>query len=162
MQQSGDIFLTFIYVSKYQIQRWPNILFWNCFKIWRRTLKVIINIEEIFITAKIVKFMFSNRYLLVSSYVLYILMSKLLFERRCLSFRLSEWLFFCKKPETILNGCTYQKMLVWKVVTFLKRIKMAILFLDFFGSDPSKIDQTHKFGEQTSRILEFKPKRLDF
>ena len=32
---------------------------------------------------------------------------------------------------------------------------MAILFLDFFGSDPSKMDQTRKFGEQTSRILEF-------
>ena len=34
---------------------------------------------------------------------------------------------------------------------------MAILFLDFFGSDPSKMDQTRKFGEQTSRILEFRP-----
>ena len=45
-------------------------------------------------------------------------------------------------------------MLVQKVVTFLKRIKMANLFLDFFGSDPSKMDQTHKFGGQTSRILE--------
>ena len=33
---------------------------------------------------------------------------------------------------------------------------MAILSLDFFGSDPSKMDQTRKFGEQTSRILEFK------
>ena len=39
---------------------------------------------------------------------------------------------------------------------------MAILFLDFFGSDPSKMDQTRKFGEQTSRILEFKSKGLDF
>ena len=39
---------------------------------------------------------------------------------------------------------------------------MAILFLDIFGSDPSKMDQTRKFGEQTSRILEFKPKGLDF
>ena len=39
---------------------------------------------------------------------------------------------------------------------------MAILFLDFFGSDPSKMDQTRKFGEETSRILEFKPKELDF
>ena len=39
---------------------------------------------------------------------------------------------------------------------------MAILFLDFFGSDPSKMDQTRKFGEQTSRILEFKPEGLDF
>ena len=39
---------------------------------------------------------------------------------------------------------------------------MAILFLDFFGSDPPKMDQTCKFGEQTSQILEFKPKGLDF
>ena len=39
---------------------------------------------------------------------------------------------------------------------------MAILSLDFFGSDPSKMDQTSKFGEQTSRILEFKPEGLDF
>ena len=31
---------------------------------------------------------------------------------------------------------------------------MFILFLDFFGSDPSKMDQTRKFGEQTSQILE--------
>ena len=30
---------------------------------------------------------------------------------------------------------------------------MAILFLDFFGSDPSKMDQTCKFGEQKSKIL---------
>ena len=50
------------------------------------------------------------------------------------SLRLSE--------KKLLNGCTYQKMLVNKVVTFLKRIKMAVLFFDFFGSDPSKMDQT--------------------
>jgi hypothetical protein len=30
---------------------------------------------------------------------------------------------------------------------------MAILFLDFFGSDLSKMDQTCKFGKQTSRFL---------
>ena len=36
------------------------------------------------------------------------------------------------------------------------------IFLDFFGSDPSKMDQTRKFGKQTSLILEFKPKELDF
>ena len=29
-----------------------------------------------------------------------------------------------------------------KVVTFTERIKMAVLFLIFFGSDPSKMDQT--------------------
>ena len=33
---------------------------------------------------------------------------------------------------------------------------------NFFGSDPSKVDQTCKFGEQTSQILKFKPKELDF
>ena len=26
---------------------------------------------------------------------------------------------------------------------------MAILYLNFFGSDPSKMDQARKFGEQT-------------
>ena len=61
----------------------------------------------------------------------------------------------CLSKKNLFNGCTYQKMLVYEVVTFLKRIKMAILFLDFFGSDPSKMDQTRKFGEQTSRILVF-------
>ena len=35
---------------------------------------------------------------------------------------------------------------------------MAILFLE---SDPSKMDQTRKFGEQTSRILEFKTEGLE-
>ena len=39
---------------------------------------------------------------------------------------------------------------------------MTILYLDSFGSDLSKMDQTCKFGEQTSQILEFKPKGLDF
>ena len=38
---------------------------------------------------------------------------------------------------------------------------MAFLFFDFFGSDPSKMDQTRKFGEKTSRILEFKPEGLE-
>ena len=38
---------------------------------------------------------------------------------------------------------------------------MAISFLDFYGSDPSKMDQTRKFSEQTSRILEFKPEGLE-
>jgi hypothetical protein len=50
------------------------------------------------------------------------------------------FLSFCKKK--LPNGYTYQKMLVYKVVTFLKRIKMAVLFLIFFGSDLSKMDQT--------------------
>jgi hypothetical protein len=55
-------------------------------------------------------------------------------------------------------------MLLQKVVTFTERIKdkNGCFVFDFFGSDPSKMDQTCKFGEQTSRILEFKPKGLDF
>ena len=38
-------------------------------------------------------------------------------------FRLSE--------KKLFNGCSYQKMLVYNVVTFLKRIKMAVLILIF-------------------------------
>ena len=55
-------------------------------------------------------------------------------------------------------------MLVYKVVTFLKRIKMDTLFLIFFNQICPKwikLDQT-QFGEQTSKILEFKHKGLDF
>ena len=52
------------------------------------------------------------------------LSSKLLFELRCLcGFRLS-----CLSEKKLLNGCTYQKMFVYKVVTFTNWIKMAILF----------------------------------
>ena len=53
------------------------------------------------------------------------------------SLRLSE--------KKLLNGCTYQKMLVNKVVTFLKRIKMAVLFLIFLDQIRPKwikLDQT--------------------
>ena len=60
-----------------------------------------------------------------------------------MSVRLSECPFFCKK--TLLNGCTYQKMLVYKVVTFLKRLKMAVLFLIFLDQIRPKwikLDQT--------------------
>ena len=57
-----------------------------------------------------------------------------------LSVCLSVWVSFCKK--NFLMGADIKKMLVYKVVTFLKRIKMAVLFLIFFGSDPSKMDQT--------------------
>ena len=38
------------------------------------------------------------------------IISKLLFELQCLCFRLSVWVSFCK--NTLLNGCTYQKILV--------------------------------------------------
>ena len=40
-----------------------------------------------------------------TAYQIPILLSKLLFERRCLSFGLSEWVSFCKKTK-LLNGCT--------------------------------------------------------
>ena len=59
----------------------------------------------------------------------------------CARFRLCLCLCLSAKKK-LSNGCRYQKMLVNKVVTFLKRIKMAVLFFDFFGSDPSKMDQT--------------------
>ena len=47
--------------------------------------------------------------------------------------------------KKLFNGCTYQKMLVYKVVTFLKRIKMAVLFLilmDQIRPKWIKLDQT--------------------
>ena len=47
----------------------------------------------------------------------------------CASFRVSVCLSFCQKK--LPNGCTYQKMLLYKVVTFLKKIKMAVLFWIF-------------------------------
>ena len=56
----------------------------------------------------------------------------------CLSVCLSVFL----QKKNFLMGADIKKMLVYKVVTFLKRIKMAVLFFDFFGSDPSKMDQT--------------------
>jgi hypothetical protein len=37
---------------------------------------------------------------------------------------------------------TNQKMLIWKIVTFTKKDNIGHLIFDFFGSDPSKIDQT--------------------
>ena len=43
-----------------------------------------------------------------------------------------------------------------------KKNKNNHFIFGFFGSDPFKMDQTHKLGEQTSRILEFKPEGLDF
>ena len=70
----------------------------------------------------------------------------------------------CISAKKNPNGCTYLKMLVYKVVTFLKRIKMDTLFLIFFNQICPKwikLDQT-QFGEQTSKILEFKHKGLDF
>ena len=45
----------------------------------------------------------------------------------------------------LFNGCIYQRMLVYKVDTFLKRIKMAILFLIFLDQIRPKwikLDQT--------------------
>ena len=73
--------------------------------------------------------------------------SKLLFELRCLcGFRLSLSVFVCLSAKKQLsNGCRYQKMLVYKVVTFLKRIKMAVLFLIFLDQIRPKwikLDQT--------------------
>jgi hypothetical protein len=49
-------------------------------------------------------------------------------------------------PKKLFNGCTYQKMLVYKVVRFLKRIKMAdffLIFLDQICPKWIKLDQTN-------------------
>jgi len=54
--------------------------------------------------------------------------SKLLFELRCLCGFLA---YVCLSEKKLFNGCKYQKMLVYKVVTCLKRMKMAVLFLIF-------------------------------
>ena len=51
----------------------------------------------------------------------------------------------CLSEKKLFNGCKYQKMLVYKVVTFLKRIKMAVLFLIFLDQIRPKwikLDQT--------------------
>ena len=60
----------------------------------------------------------------------------------CASFRVGRSVLSEKK---LFNGCTYQKMSVYKVVTFLKRIKMAVLFLIFLDQIRPKwikLDQT--------------------
>ena len=56
---------------------------------------------------------------------------------------------------------TKSKNVSLKSFQIYKKDKDACLILDFFGSDLSKMDQTCKFGEKTSRILEFKPKGLE-
>ena len=51
--------------------------------------------------------------------------------------------YVCPKKK-LFNGCKYQKILVYKVVTFLKRMKMAILFwifLDQIRPNLIKLDQ---------------------
>ena len=64
------------------------------------------------------------------------------YELPCLDICLSEVGSVCPK-KTFFNGCTYQKMLVYKVVTFFKKEKkMDVLFLIFFESDLCKSDQT--------------------
>ena len=59
-----------------------------------------------------------------------------------MSVRVSVCLSVFLQKNNFLMGADIKQMLVYKVVTFLKRIKMAVLFFDFFGSDPSKMDQT--------------------
>ena len=106
-------------------------------QIWFAMQEKLLKLQEIFWKKK--------HYQISNSKIpnpLYQMPSKLLFELRCLcGFRLCLCLCLSAKKK-LFNGCRYQKMLVYKVVTFLKRIKMAVLFFDFFGSDPSKMDQT--------------------
>jgi hypothetical protein len=84
--------------------------------------------------------------------------------------KLSMQVFICKR----LSFWTHQ------IFTFFcaQRLSLCMQYLNYYFSydvcaclseclsekktDPSKMDQTRKFGEQTSRILEFKPEGLDF
>ena len=66
----------------------------------------------------------------------------------CACFRLSASVCLSVCVCELFNGCIYQRMLVYKVDIFLKRIKMAVLFLIFFwirsvqnGSNLIKLDQ---------------------
>ena len=68
--------------------------------------------------------------------------------------RLSVCVCFCE----LFNGYIYQRMLVNKVDTFLKRIKIAVLFLIFFwtrsvqnGSNLIKLDQIG-FPHQSTNV----------
>ena len=63
----------------------------------------------------------------------------------CACFRLRLRLRLSVCVCELFNGCMYQRMLVYKVDTFLKRIKMAILFLIFLDQIRPKwikLDQT--------------------
>ena len=57
----------------------------------------------------------------------------------CPCFRLSVWVSFCKKHFIMV---AHIKNVSINFFTFLKRIKTVVLFIYFFGSDLSKMDQT--------------------
>ena len=57
---------------------------------------------------------------------------------------------------------THIKNVSIKSCQIFKKNKNGHFIFGFFYSDLSKMDQTCKFGEQTSQILEFKPQGLDF
>ena len=80
---------------------------------------------------------------------LQIIISKLLFELQCLCGFLA---YVCLSEKKLFNGCKYQKMLVYKVVTFLKRIKIAVLFFIFLDQIRPK---WIKLATSVNRHLEF-------
>ena len=84
----------------------------------------------------------------------------------CACFRLCPPLsiFVRLCPSFFKKGCTHQKMLVYKDVTFLKRIKMAIWFLIFFDQIRPKwikLDQIG-FPHQSKEITKNKNGHLIF
>ena len=70
---------------------------------------------------------------------------KLLFELWCLCFRLFVFVFVFLQKK-LSNGYRYQKMLVYIVSIhcchIFKKNKNGRFIFDFFGSDPSKMDQS--------------------
>ena len=72
----------------------------------------------------------------------------------CACLRLSVFLSFClSAKKTLSNGCTYQKMLVCKVVTFLKSIKMAVLFLIFLDQIRPNLIKLDQIGFLTNQKI---------
>ena len=68
--------------------------------------------------------------------------------------------FFLQKKKQLLNGCTCQNVST-KSCHISKKNENGHSIFGFFGSDPYKMNQTRKLGEQTSQILEFKPEGLE-
>ena len=66
------------------------------------------------------------------------------------------------KVKKLKQVCLSLKNVSIKSCHIFKKNKNGHFIFGFFGSDPSKMDQTRKLGDQTSQILEFKPEGLDF
>ena len=86
-------------------------------------------------------------------YLNYYLSSAVCAVSECLSICLSA-----KKNFLMVAPIKNVTIKSWHI---FKKNKNGHFIFGFFWSDPSKMDQTCKFGEQTSRILKFKPEGLE-